>query len=282
MTTGDLGDSDTSLNGSTVSFLDRTAVPGVRYYYSVAHVGGENSVGEPSTEVQGMRPAGGGADSSGPELEIISPSPREWGRNPQIVIYYGDGQSGIDINSLVVSLSQPLGSGSQSNGGRAANANIADLFTRKDSGVYIYPLHPETSLPGNLAQTTLSVSISDKAGNKTQRQVSFTPKLNSPSSPSASFTASATSGAAPLLVDFDSSASSDSDGAIMRRRWLFGDGSTALGNKVSKTFSVGGTYLVTLLVYDDQGGVAKTTQSITVTGAGDNLPPASPSNLRLN
>ena len=85
--------------------------------------------------------------------------------------------------------------------------------------------------------------------------------------PTASFTASPTSGKAPLEVSFDASGSSDLDGTIDSYRWDFipyksyGTGS---GVSVSYTFDSAGTYDVELTVTDNDGATDSTRKTITV------------------
>jgi PKD repeat protein len=54
-------------------------------------------------------------------------------------------------------------------------------------------------------------------------------------------------------IHVDASASSDSDGTIMSYDWDFGDGSTASGVTASHSYAMGGTYLVVLVVTDNDG-----------------------------
>lgn len=54
-------------------------------------------------------------------------------------------------------------------------------------------------------------------------------------------------------VDFDASASKDSDGDFLTYYWEFGDGTSAKGIKVSHTYTKTGTFPVTLTVDDGQG-----------------------------
>ncbi|MBA3063738.1 MAG: PKD domain-containing protein, partial [Atribacteria sp.] len=70
-------------------------------------------------------------------------------------------------------------------------------------------------------------------------------------SPTASFTATPTSGVAPLAVSFNASSSSDSDGTIISYAWDFKDGSTGNGQTINHTFSSIGSYSVKLTVTDD-------------------------------
>ena len=93
--------------------------------------------------------------------------------------------------------------------------------------------------------------------------------------PIASFTASPTSGAAPLTVNLDATASRDPDGQITGRRWDFGDGSPfEWGRTKSHVYSDVGTYVVTLRITDDDGAFTDATQTIVVGSGGSvNQPP---------
>ena len=93
-----------------------------------------------------------------------------------------------------------------------------------------------------------------------------TPPPNVP--PIASFTATPASGTAPLEVQFDASASTDSDGSIASYAWDFRDrpasGSGATPNHVFQTAS---TFTVTLTVTDDRGATNSATRQVVVQAA---------------
>ena len=109
--------------------------------------------------------------------------------------------------------------------------------------------------------------------------------------PVAVFVPDPTSGASPLTVDFDASASYDPDGTVVDYSWDFGDGATGTGMTTSHTFATttDKTYTVRLTVTDDGGKSATTSVGISVTGSegvgtailisdGD---PSSPQNARF-
>jgi glucose/arabinose dehydrogenase/PKD repeat protein len=77
--------------------------------------------------------------------------------------------------------------------------------------------------------------------------------------PVAQFSASPTSGAAPLQVQFDASASSDADGDPLSYEWDFGDGATQnTGNPlISHTYSGQATRTATLIVRDDNNAASQ-------------------------
>ena len=83
--------------------------------------------------------------------------------------------------------------------------------------------------------------------------------------PVASFTAAPSSGAAPLVVAFDATASTDPDGSIVTYAWDFGDGTAGTGRTVSHTFATVGSYTARLTVTDNAGATATATQAISVT-----------------
>jgi len=94
-------------------------------------------------------------------------------------------------------------------------------------------------------------------------------------SPIASFTATPTSGVAPLEVYFSASNSYDSDGTIISYAWNFKDGNTGNGETISYTFSSTGSYNVELTVTDNEGAVGSATKTIIVTETPNQSPIAS-------
>lgn len=93
--------------------------------------------------------------------------------------------------------------------------------------------------------------------------------------PVASFTASPTSGDAPLTVNFNGTASSDEWG-IAAYLWDFNSSNgiqvEATGATSSRTFTAAGSFIVTLRVQDNSGLFAQTTRQISVNAPG-NVPP---------
>ncbi|MCH6470352.1 PKD domain-containing protein [Sinomonas terrae] len=84
-----------------------------------------------------------------------------------------------------------------------------------------------------------------------------------PAAPVASFTASPTSGTAPLSVAFHDT----STGSPTSWSWDFGDGSApSTAQNPAHTYSAAGTYTVTLTA-SNAGGSAKSTATVTVTAA---------------
>jgi len=125
--------------------------------------------------------------------------------------------------------------------------------------------HTYNSAGAYIAQ--LTVTDDDGATDTATRtiQVSATPVANNP--PSASFTASPTSGQAPLTVSFNASSSSDSDGTITSYAWAFGDGGSSSGVTTSHTYNSAGAYIAQLTVTDDDGATDTATQTIAVSAA---------------
>ena len=89
--------------------------------------------------------------------------------------------------------------------------------------------------------------------------------------PTAVVTATPDSGLAPLLVQFSSSGSSDSDGSIDSYHWNFGDTGTSTQENPSHTYNQTGTYSASLIVTDNDGTKDTTTVQVKVMTA--NVPP---------
>jgi PKD repeat protein len=74
-----------------------------------------------------------------------------------------------------------------------------------------------------------------------------------------------TSGIAPLVVNFSSAGSSDSDGSIAGYSWNFGDGTAAsTAASPSHTYANTGSFTATLTVTDNRGATGTAQVTITV------------------
>jgi PKD repeat protein len=80
--------------------------------------------------------------------------------------------------------------------------------------------------------------------------------------PTASISANATSGIAPLAVNFTGTGT-DTDGTIASYLWQFGDGTTATTQNATHTYPTPGTYTVNLTVTDDRGAHGSAEVEIT-------------------
>ncbi|MHC1578119.1 MAG: PKD domain-containing protein [Candidatus Methanospirareceae archaeon] len=109
-----------------------------------------------------------------------------------------------------------------------------------------------------------NVSAVARNANGTVRQTwvwSVAPK-NRP--PTADFSFSPSLPSAGEEVNFDASASKDSDGSIVSYDWEFGDGKSGTGETTKHSYSEGGTYAVNLTVTDDDGATNRTTKIVAV------------------
>ncbi len=112
---------------------------------------------------------------------------------------------------------------------------------------------------------TYTVTLTVNDGNGGTDTTTFTIQVNS-SAPTACFSATPTSGTAPLTVAFNANCSTSPSGATLTYDWDFGDGSTATGSNPSHIFTSVGTYMVTLTV-SNSGGTDTSTSTITVISA---------------
>jgi hypothetical protein len=82
--------------------------------------------------------------------------------------------------------------------------------------------------------------------------------------PLAAFTVKPESAAAGQVVTFDASASKDPDGQVVDYQWDLGDGATATGKTTTHSFSLPGSYTVTLTVTDNEGATGSLSRSVLV------------------
>jgi PKD repeat protein len=90
----------------------------------------------------------------------------------------------------------------------------------------------------------------------------YTGTANQP--PLAQISATPDTGEAPLIVQFNSSGSSDPDGSVVAYSWDFGDGNSSNLANPSYTYNTAGVYQVTLTVVDDRGATGSASLTVTV------------------
>lgn len=243
-TAAELGDPDVTIDGTSLEWIDREATPGVEYFYSVAHVGPENARSQPSREVSARAPASG-ADTSGPEIEIASPSTENWMAAPRIAIHFGDA-SGVDADSLSLVLDRDLA-------GAPAGTNLVERAVSRTASSIVVWL--DEALP--LGATELTFSARDSLGNESSATrrfgVSVTPRG---AGPALSIAADRMGGEVPLTVRFDADTSASGGGEVLRVEWVFGDGTTGIGREIEHRFDREGAFEVWARAIDDTGAVA--------------------------
>ena len=81
--------------------------------------------------------------------------------------------------------------------------------------------------------------------------------------PTAMISASITEGTAPLVVNFDSNGSNDTDGSIISYSWEYGDGNNGTGITTQHTYTTPGSHNATLTVTDNQGASSQSSLVIS-------------------
>lgn len=132
-------------------------------------------------------------------------------------------------------------------GGRATGSTATHAFD--DVGTYV-----------------VTLTISDAWGRSASAQRVMT--IGAGANPTASFTMSPASPALNQTMFFNASASRPAAGrTIVSYAWDFGDGRTGTGVQTNHAYSAAGGYIVTLVVTDDAGRTAVTTQAVSVASA---------------
>lgn len=168
---------------------------------------------------------------------IIEAAPLE-GPAPLTVSF--DGSRSFDANDLITKFEWSFGDGT-----RAEGPKVSHTYARE--GIY---------------RATLTVTDSFGATGRSGVQI----VVGNPP-PQAIFTASPTSGWAPLTVAFDASASFDPTGdGIVSFEWDFGDGTGAQDAQAVHVYEIPGRYDVVLRVTDREGGVSEASLGIHVLG----------------
>jgi PKD repeat protein len=122
------------------------------------------------------------------------------------------------------------------------------------------PVHTYAQ-PGNY---TVSLTVTGPGGSDTETLTNLIQVQEAPSAPVASFTASPTSGTAPLQVQF----TDQSTGSISSWSWNFGDGSTSSERDPIHTYAQAGDYTVSLTVTGPGGSDLETLTNLIHVEAG--------------
>jgi PKD repeat protein len=123
---------------------------------------------------------------------------------------------------------------------------------------------------GYTGSDTFEYTVHDpKAGRSATGKIVVTVEKPPPNRPPvASFTASPTTGPAPLKVDFDAGGSTDPDRDSLTYTWSFGDGSTSSPESnptAEHTYEKDGRYTIVLTVTDGKSGSVTERKTVTVT-----------------
>jgi PKD repeat protein len=185
-----------------------------------------------------------------------------------LMLATGCGNGGTDVNPPVANFDQvctelscTFSDRSLPTGGVTAwswsfgdpNSGAANNASTLQNPVHIFSA-------ANTYQVSLTVTDADGETNSITKPVTVTGGTGGGLAPIASFTPTCTG----LACTFDGSTSTD-DGAIASWAWTFGEGTAAgTGENAAYTYTVAGTYTVTLLVTDDEGLTGTTSQTITV------------------
>jgi PKD repeat protein len=154
-----------------------------------------------------------------------------------------DGSASNDPDGTVSSYEWSFGDGSIASG-------VTSSHTYSSAGTY-----------------TATLTVTDNAGARSSTSVGIlvSPPVNQP--PVARISATPLSGTAPLMVTFNGSSSSDSDGTITGYDWSFGDGTAGSGATVSHTYSIAGNFNAILTVTDNSGARSSASVAVTVNPA---------------
>jgi len=199
------------------------------------------------------------------------------GASQSAIVVFVRGPNGAGLSGVSLRL-QIVVRGSVQDYGTLSAKSIATGSDGRASAIYTAP--PAPPPPANGVESRVSIIVT-ATGSNFQTAVSHTVDIRlvptgiilpPAQTPNPSFTYSPQPVLVNLPVNFDASAtcggSSCAAAGITSFQWNFGDGSTASGQRTTKTFDSNGSFNVTLTATNDRGVSASTTQVITIgTGA---------------
>ena len=185
---------------------------------------------------------------------ILAVEDREGLRNARIII--------ITVNESINKMPDARPSASPISGDAPLKVQFGSSKSSDDKGIVSYQwyfMDGSTATGPSPVHTFMKpgvynviLAVEDKEGLRNARIIIITVNGGTNNPPDARPSASPTSGAAPLKVQFGSDKSSDDKG-IVSYSWDFKDGTKATGPSPSHTFTQPGTYNVVLTVTDKEG-----------------------------
>ena len=146
-----------------------------------------------------------------------------------------NGSASTDPNGNIVNFNWNFGDASGGNG-------VTQTHTYGASGTY-----------------TVSLTVTDNQGSQTTVSQQIT-VVRPNVAPTAVITGP-TTGTVPASTTFSAASSTDSDGTIASYAWDFGDGNIGTGILANHTYTLAGTYTVTLTVTDNNGATSVDTHT---------------------
>jgi PKD repeat protein len=205
-----------------------------------------------------------GATSSNTAIATINVEPANQPPNASLAAAPTSGPAALKVNF----------DGSGSSDADAGDTIASYTFTFGDGSAPVTQSGPTLSHTYNAAGTYVaSLAVTDSRGLKSTNsaQVAITVQAAQPNNtaPTASLTATPTSGVVPLNVKFDGSRSTDKDkgDTIASYSFNFGDGSgivTLPSSTVTHTYNRAGTYSASLVVTDSRGKPSSNTAAVTI------------------
>ena len=188
-----------------------------------------------------------------------------------------DNEGGTDVKSVSINVAAvnlapvPVVTATPSNGRAPLVVELSSAGSSDSDGTIVSyawdfgdgsPVETTADATHTYAQGTWTATLTLTDDNGTTAMTPVTIESTVNIAPTAVASATPSSGVAPLVVALSSAGTSDPDGSIVSYSWDFGDGSElSTSANPSHTYATG-TYVATLTVTDNEGGIDTDTVAI--------------------
>ncbi|QSF56523.1 ThuA domain-containing protein [Nocardioides sp. zg-1228] len=218
-------------------------------FYDFTGRTGDNTAGSPGVTTQATTDSGGGQNVTGVETG-------DWFRWDVMNL---TGITGVSMRAA----STTAGATFEVRQGSATGTAIGTLTVPNTGGAQTY--QTVTTTFTNATTTSQPLYFVATTGGANVNWLQFNGRgITDNQPPTVAFTASTTSGEAPLPVSFDSTVIDPDGNTPVTYAWDFGDGATSTQADPSHTYTTPGRYVVSLTATDARGAEATSTTEITV------------------